>query len=114
MVLFPYYPSKTTLITIYMKNQHLLYDGSEAAFNSLTGMACQILTSYKLVKYYALNNKEGLSSKMKLPTKTKKLTEFLLKYYMDLNFISDCSEDTPYVYWKMHIQGGMENIFGYY
>ena len=60
MTLFPYYPCKQALLNHYIKNHGLLSDGSDIATRSSRSMACQILTSFNVVKEYAENHNIGL------------------------------------------------------
>jgi hypothetical protein len=52
--LFSYYPFKKLLLATYIKNFSILYDGEEVSLNRGSSISCQLLTSYQLVRDYAL------------------------------------------------------------
>ena len=108
--MFPYYPFKQQLIANYISCYSTVYAGEDRAAQSIS---CQIMTSYKLVEDYAeskfavpisVNTGEKLSSVCHL---TKMMT-------WDLNKINSLTGEAPEKYWKMQINHGIVNLFGYY
>ncbi len=51
--MFPYYPFKKFLLTIYMKNFSIIY-GDDESISKGSSISCQLLTSHQLVREYAL------------------------------------------------------------
>lgn len=67
IMIFSYYPFKSSILSHYMTNYGLIVDGSNESYHSARSIACQLLTSFKLVEHYALENKTGLGHDMKIP-----------------------------------------------
>ena len=49
ILLFPYYPIKSAIVNHYIKNYHLIIDGSNAASQCAISISSQIMTSYKII-----------------------------------------------------------------
>lgn len=52
-------------------------------------LACQLLTSYQLIKNYVENNNVGLGEAMKLPKDLGKLENVMFSIFNDLKHLSE-------------------------
>lgn len=75
-----------------------------------------MITSYKLVEQYSLENKIGIGQKSRKPTQIKSLLNYYAMFVHDISSLASLSDNAPYSYWKMHIcsHEGIKNLFHYY
>jgi hypothetical protein len=112
--MFQYYPFKKLLLSTYIKNFSIIYCDEESEMRG-SSIACQLMTSYQLVREYALE--EGsvpLGSDIKINKLTSFERPFSLMYH-DLEYIIKLTGDTPQVYFRFHMRNkdGILKLFEY-
>lgn len=108
--MFPYYPFKQQLIANYIKCFSTLYASEHRKGESI---ACQIMTSYKLVQGYS----ESKDAVPIIIPESHKISEAYHKTKMmthDLNRINSLQGEAALKYWELVIRYGIQSMLGYY
>lgn len=69
--MFSYYPFKLAILKHYIQNFGKVINGEKSSTNNGISISCQLITSFKLVEQYSLENNVGIGQKSKKPTKAK-------------------------------------------
>lgn len=108
--MFPYYPFKQQLITNYFKCFSSLYGSEHRKGESI---ACQIVTSYKLVEDYS-DSKDAIPIIIPESDKISDVSHKTKMMTYDLHRINTLQGEAPLKYWSLVIRHGIRSMFGYY
>lgn len=86
-MMFGYYPFKMDIVKHYIQNYGDIVTGTKLSQDNSLSISCQLITSYKVIRQYALENKIGIGQKSAVPTSTSGLLNYYPTLFHDLSFI---------------------------
>lgn len=112
--MFPYYEFKRQLLAAYIECYPRFYVSEEACMPGQS-IACQILTSYKLVEdYVESNHSQPICYNISNITDQDHISCVSSMLFADLEKISKLQDPVPEKYMKLQTSEGVKSIFTYH